>query len=746
MAGPQDNTIQYCIDNNVPCFTFKMDATKKCQVRWRQVTAANFRNYIRHGDNGFAILTGNQYVVIDLDLKHAPPQYIYDTLWEGCAAVEKTPGGFHFWFLRDGPAAALATKTAVEWNGFRTPGLDIRAAGGICYCAPSTYIGTDGTIMEYKWIKGTLSTADSMPVSLLNYFIAPPSQRPQPHATPNNTEILIILASLSQHRVDDYDSWIHIGMALKNSGYSCDVWDEWSAFSPKYTPGECNRKWHTFLNVPAGPTIATIYYYLKQDNYPVFMDTFRHTAETHIMSATNADVARLFYNMNKCKYMYSPSEGWFVLQENGTWSVTGSNDVYRVPNILNDISTQCTDIILDAMSHLDGTRNADMMKQRTLADALKKVSTHCFLKGAVAFLPDLYLRPRIEAQMNQKHHLFAFTNGVYDSNEGRFRPIEPDDYISVTCGYDYRPPTSQEKEMVLEFLRQIWPNEAVLKYGLASLARSLRGDNIDQVFHVFTGRGANGKSCLMDLCRLTFGDYYQTFSVSYLTKESDAKDRPLPELAAARYARMLVTSEPDERDRFQVSLLKVITGNEEISFRGMYAKMPTKYVPQFKLWILTNDMPRLSKYDQAIERRMRCVHFPTRFVYEPRTEDEALRDDTLAHQFREHDGWRYGLLGLLIDAVSKERLQMPQQVREFTEEYMLQNNPVGAWLRQHYHITGRRDDIIQKTELYRAYLEDGGQHVSIKEFHNAIDKCNINEKKDATGTRYYIGLVRKNTE
>ena len=72
----------------------------------------------------------------------------------------------------------------------------------------------------------------------------------------------------------------------------------------------------------------------------------------------------------------------------------------------------------------------------------------------------------------------------------------------------------------------------------------------------------------------------------------------------------------------------------------------------------------------------------------------------------------------------------------------LQNNPVGAWLRQHYNITGRRDDIIQKTELYRVYLEDGGQHMSAISFHNAIDKCNINEKK-IRGERYYIGIVRK---
>lgn len=325
-----------------------------------------------------------------------------------------------------------------------------------------------------------------------------------------------------------------------------------------------------------------------------------------------------------------------------------------------------------------------------------------------------------------------------------FRPIEPEDYISVTCGYDYVPRMSceEDKVMVRGFLKKIFPVPLVLEYVLGALSRTFFGSNSEQWFHVFTGMGANGKSVLMELCKMVFGDYYQTFSVSYLTKESDGKDRPLPEFAAARYARMLVTSEPDERDKFQVNMIKNITGNEEVTFRGMYAKSVTKYVPQFKLWILTNDMPRLSKYDQAIERRMRCVHFPTRFVYAPRAENEALRDDSLSRKFREDEGWRYGLLGLLFDMYSAEPLRMPREVQEFTEGYMLENNPVGAWLRQHYEITGRRDDVVQKTEFYQTFLADTGMHKTQKAFSDDIIKCNVSEKINK-GVRLYFGIVRK---
>ena len=81
-------------------------------------------------------------------------------------------------------------------------------------------------------------------------------------------------------------------------------------------------------------------------------------------------------------------------------------------------------------------------------------------------------------------------------------------------------------------------------------------------------------------------------------------------------------------------------------------------------------------------------------------------------------------------------------MREFTDAYMLENNPIGAWLRQNYDITGNREDCIQKTELYQAFLQDTGIHKTQKIFNDDILKCNINEKM-LKGVRYYFGLIKK---
>lgn len=733
-----------------------MDHTKKCNIAWKQINSSNFISKLDEYDNGFAIITDKKFIVIDFDLKHSPPEEIYNILTEYCECIEQTPGGYHFWFLTDTHTSEFTSNTNISWDNVSIEGLDIRANGGICYTVPSYYNDLHGEKKKYKWFKGNLSTATILPSIIMNHltstvnnnkYVAIINEHKTIESPGTDDDIVIILNGLSQKRNDDYSNWLTVGIALKNSGYSCEIWDEWSKQSPKYRYGTCYQKWNTFTEKEIPITKASLYAWLKEDNYDLFTTIQGNNNENinALLAATNASIAETFYRMNPNRYLYSTVDGWYILQQNGTWVCTNSTDVLSIPNILNTIRNECNEVLGKVILSLNRSNEEESIKHKMLGEALKRLSSSSFLKAVTAFLPGLYHKQGVEELFNEKRHLLAFTNGVMDMTTFTFRTIEPNDYITVTCGYDYRPVEQEEKTLVRAFLQKIFPNETVLQYILFALSKTLVGENIEQIFHVFTGMGANGKSCLMDLCKIVFGKYYHTFNVTYLTKEDDGKDKPLPELAAARYCRTLVTSEAEERDKFQIALLKRITGNEEVSFRGMYAKHACKYIPQFKLWILTNEIPKLSKYDQAIERRMRCVHFPTRFVYHPRADNEQLRDDTLGQQFKTNEQWRFGLLGLLLDIAEEKQgvlLEMPEEVREFTDNYMLENNPVGAWLRQYYTITGRRDDTIQKTELYKAFLTDSGIHKTQKSFSDDITKCNIGEKK-VMGERFYFGLVRK---
>lgn len=71
----------------------------------------------------------------------------------------------------------------------------------------------------------------------------------------NNIDLNIILDFLNPSLLD-YSEWTNVGMALKQEGYSCSVWDDWSARdSARYHKGECEKKWESFGHY-GGPLIT----------------------------------------------------------------------------------------------------------------------------------------------------------------------------------------------------------------------------------------------------------------------------------------------------------------------------------------------------------------------------------------------------------------------------------------------------------------------------------------------------------
>lgn len=61
----------------------------------------------------------------------------------------------------------------------------------------------------------------------------------------------------------NYEDWLHVGMALKDEGLPCAVWDSWSMKDrDRYKPGNCLRKWNSFNG--DGWTIATVFHLAEE--------------------------------------------------------------------------------------------------------------------------------------------------------------------------------------------------------------------------------------------------------------------------------------------------------------------------------------------------------------------------------------------------------------------------------------------------------------------------------------------------
>ena len=75
-----------------------------------------------------------------------------------------------------------------------------------------------------------------------------------------------------------YDDWLAVGMALKNIGYDCSDWEQWSRADERFKDGECESKWNGFNR--DGYDIGTLFMFAQQGGYDA-KDIYREWYDLH---------------------------------------------------------------------------------------------------------------------------------------------------------------------------------------------------------------------------------------------------------------------------------------------------------------------------------------------------------------------------------------------------------------------------------------------------------------------------------
>jgi len=142
------------------------------------------------------------------------------------------------------------------------------------------------------------------------------------------------------------------------------------------------------------------------------------------------------------------------------------------------------------------------------------------------------------------------------------------------------------------------------------LGYCLTGDDAEQVFTVFQGDGANGKSTLLEAVRAALGDYAQTTPVETLLQDerSRAGGQATPDLARLPGARLVTASEPREGAVLDDGLIKRLTGGEPITVRHLNRDF-FEFRPTHKTVLVCNPKPQVRAGDGGTWRRIRLVPF-----------------------------------------------------------------------------------------------------------------------------------------
>lgn len=202
---------------------------------------------------------------------------------------------------------------------------------------------------------------------------------------------------------------------------------------------------------------------------------------------------------------------------------------------------------------------------------------------------------------------------------------------------------------------------------------SALGDVSAQVFALFYGQGANGKSVWVDVHAHILGDYARVCGIETFIdqgryrKGSDAT----PDLAALAGRRMVRASEPEEGTKFSDGLIKALTGTEPVPVRELN-KPPFEMNVTFKCTVSANVKPKIGT-DHGIQRRVRLV--PWDVIIPDEEQDRLLLTKLKA----EADG----ILAQMVQgaiAYLGNGLPMPVAIEAATREYREENDLLGRFI------------------------------------------------------------------
>lgn len=469
--------------------------------------------------------------------------------------------------------------------------------------------------------------------------------------------------------------------------------------------------------------------------------------------------AFLYYEYNKDKWIYNNINGWYGYNEYNILI-----NYKKVPPTLNYDITECLlEILGQKLIKCDLSELKEEKKNYILKSyysGCKKIKSAKTNKDIIEYLKKPYNNNELLNKIDSNKNIICFKNQLYDIIKNEYRTIKRDDYCLLNTGYELPKEDDPEIQTELkELIKNIFDNDEKLFQFFINICSIPLISNCHEKLFILTGRGGNGKGLLSTLLLLAYGNYYYQTDNQFLTSKFRA-GAGNSSLFNTKNKRFVMVSEPDndnnEELKFNTNFIKTITGRDVITTREV-GGVNESFIPSFSTFIQCNDKPRLVGIDNAIKRRFIVFNFPLQFVDNPKEPNERkidyslkdkLSNDKYYMQFmriilnninnivykldeNEINKIKNDILGkkkicyeekqILINKTIEEEIKLntlknikrifdfkylPQQIKNDTEAYFMENDTVGDFINSFLIITNDDKDIKSANELYRLYREN----------------------------------------
>tara|TARA_B100000123_G_scaffold252988_1_gene213700 strand:+ start:325 stop:3078 length:2754 start_codon:yes stop_codon:yes gene_type:complete len=490
-----------------------------------------------------------------------------------------------------------------------------------------------------------------------------------------------LVSILSPKRAENYNDWIRLGWCLHNIDYLlCETWDTFSSQSEKYTKGICEKEWNNMEN--RGLELGSLHRWAKKDSPDEYKKIIREDLNNLIkvsLNNTDYDIAKVVHKMLKHEFVCVSSKNklWYQFK-NHRWTEIDSATELKI-KISEDVVNEYCNLAIQCNTEVMQTTDEDfretLLKRAQMASKISlNLRKESFKNNVISACQSLFHDGKFLEKLDSNLDLIGFENGVYDLENGEFREGYPEDYISFSTKIDYIP-MSLDNPMVKDvnkFIEQVLPISRVREYVLKILGSVLSGKTGQEKFHVWTGVGGNGKSKIIELLELAFGDYCGKLSITNITQKRPASNACTPELLKNKGKRFVTLQEPDDDEQIHVGAMKELTGGDKIQARGLH-KDPIEFKPQWKIVMTSNVLPSVSANDNGTWRRIRVTEFISRFM-EPKDMKPGKKyqfpiDYDLSSKLEQ---WPEAFMNILIHYYHKgikEKIEEPPEVLKNTAAY-----------------------------------------------------------------------------
>lgn len=316
----------------------------------------------------------------------------------------------------------------------------------------------------------------------------------------------------------------------------------------------------------------------------------------------------------------------------------------------------------------------------------------------------------LSEDLDKNNYLINTRNCTIDFKTCFPRPAERIDLITKCAAVEYdkdaKCPTWNR------FLLQIMNNDVeMIKFVQKAMGYALTGDVSEQCMFILWGSGANGKSTFLNTIQKILGDYACSTGTETFMKRSNEQSN---DIARLRGMRLVTTSEVENGKALSESLIKQITGEDELTARFLYGEY-FSFKPTFKIFMATNHKPKIKGGDYGIWRRIKLI--PFNVTIKPEDRDKNLADK-LEKEAK-------GIFNWMLDGYAMwkaEGLTEPDAIKEANEQYMEDMDTVGTFVKDCLEIDASGVRKISNKELYEAYIR----------------WCNVNNER--VGSQKYLAI------